>query len=110
MAAIASHHRLMWIHPFLDGNGRVARLYTDACFCRLPLPGYGLWNVSRGLARRRDEYMAALTSADAPRRNDYDGRGSLSNDELARFCYCFSIGNESLHHLPASRIDIVRHR
>ena len=89
MAAIASHHRLMWIHPFLDGNGRVARLYTDACFCRLPLPGYGLWNVSRGLARRRDEYMAALTSADAPRRNDYDGRGSLSNEELVRFCVFF---------------------
>lgn len=85
----ASHHRLMWIHPFLDGNGRVARLYTDACFRRLPLPGYGLWNVSRGLARRRDDYMAALTWADAPRRNDYDGRGNLSNEGLVKFCKFF---------------------
>jgi len=23
---LSSHHRLMWIHPFLDGNGRTARL------------------------------------------------------------------------------------
>jgi Fic family protein len=24
LAAAAAHHRLLWIHPFLDGNGRVA--------------------------------------------------------------------------------------
>ena len=89
VAAAASHHRLMWIHPFLDGNGRVVRLYTDACFYRLPLSGYGLWNVSRGLARRRDEYMAALIAADAHRRNDTDGRGNLSNEGLVHFCRFF---------------------
>lgn len=89
IAAAASHHRLMWIHPFLDGNGRVVRLYTDACFRRLPLHGYGLWNISRGLARSRDEYMAALSWADAPRRNDLDGRGNLSNETLVEFCRYF---------------------
>lgn len=89
IAAASAHHRLMWIHPFLDGNGRVARLYTDACFYRLPLLGYGLWNVSRGLARKRDEYMAALSWADAQRRNDYDGRGNLSNESLITFCRFF---------------------
>lgn len=89
IAAAASHHRLMWIHPFLDGNGRMTRLYTDACFQRLPLLGYGLWNASRGLARRRDEYMAALSWADAPRRHDYDGRGNLSNEGLVKFCRFF---------------------
>lgn len=89
IAIAASHHRLMWIHPFLDGNGRVTRLFTDACFRRLPLLGYGLWNVSRGLARRRDDYMAALTQGDAPRRNDFDGRGNLSNEGLVRFCRFF---------------------
>lgn len=89
IVAAASHHRLMWIHPFLDGNGRVTRLYTDACLRRLPLHGYGLWNVSRGLARRRDEYMAALSWADAPRRNDLDGRGNLSNEGLVKFCRFF---------------------
>lgn len=89
IAIAASHHRLMWIHPFLDGNGRVTRLYTDACLMRLPLPGYSLWNVSRGLARRRDDYMTALSSADAPRCNDYDGRGNLSNNGLVAFCRFF---------------------
>ena len=89
IAAAASHHRLMWIHPFLDGNGRVARLFTDACFLMLPLRGYGLWNVSRGLARQRTDYMAALSQADAKRRNDYDGRGNLSNETLVAFCRFF---------------------
>jgi len=67
----------------------VARLYTDACFRRLPLHGYGLWNVSRGFARKRDDYMAALSWADALRRNDYDGRGNLSNETLIAFCRFF---------------------
>ena len=89
IAAAASHHRLMWVHPFLDGNGRVARLYTDACFRRLPLHGYGLWNISRGLARKKADYMAALGWADASRRNDYDGRGNLSNETLVAFCRFF---------------------
>ncbi|TLY72719.1 MAG: Fic family protein, partial [Gammaproteobacteria bacterium] len=26
LSSAAAHHRLLWIHPFLDGNGRVARL------------------------------------------------------------------------------------
>jgi Fic family protein len=79
----------MWIHPFLDGNGRVTRLYTDAGFQRLPLRGYGLWNVSRGLARQRQDYMAALSGADAHRYSDYDGRGNLSNKGLVAFCRFF---------------------
>jgi Fic family protein len=30
LAAAAAHHRLLWIHPFADGNGRVARLMSHA--------------------------------------------------------------------------------
>lgn len=30
LAAATGHHRLLWIHPFLDGNGRVARLMSHA--------------------------------------------------------------------------------
>jgi Fic family protein len=30
LAAAAAHHRLLWIHPFLDGNGRVTRLVSHA--------------------------------------------------------------------------------
>lgn len=89
IAFAAAHHRLMWIHPFLDGNGRVARLYTDACFQTFPVEGYGLWNVSRGLARSRDRYMQYLDEADFLRQSDYDGRGNLSNKALVQFCSFF---------------------
>lgn len=89
IAAAASHHRLVWIHPFQDGNGRVARLFTDSYLRSIPMPGYGLWNVSRGLARGKDKYMEALAVADARRRNDLDGRGNLSNEGLIFFCKFF---------------------
>lgn len=89
VAAAAAHHWLMWIHPFLDGNGRVARLFTEAYFHRIPVLGYGLWSVSRGLARRDVDYKAALTWADAPRRNDLDVRGNLSPEGLIKFCRFF---------------------
>jgi Fic family protein len=89
IALAAAHHRLMWIHPFLDGNGRVARLFTDAYFLRSRVTGYGLWNVSRGLARARDSYRAHLAAADAPREGDLDGRGNLSNRTLTEFCEFF---------------------
>lgn len=89
VALAAAHHRLMWIHPFLDGNGRVARLFTDAYFTRIKLGGYGLWNVSRGLARRRDDYRQSLAAADFHREGDLDGRGNLSDRTLTEFCLFF---------------------
>lgn len=89
VALSAAHHRLMWIHPFLDGNGRVVRLLTDAYFCRIGMSGYGLWNVSRGLARRSADYKRYLAAADFPREGDLDGRGKLSNRTLTEFCRFF---------------------
>jgi Fic family protein len=50
IAVAASHHRLLWIHPFFDGNGRVARLFSHAFLKELGV-GSALWSVSRGLAR-----------------------------------------------------------
>ncbi len=76
--ALASHHRLMWIHPFLDGNGRTARLVLDGIFTSMELEGYGLWNISRGLARRSEDYKRYLALADMARQGDLDGRGALS--------------------------------
>jgi len=86
MALAASHHRLAWIHPFLDGNGRVIRLFTQAFLNRCELGGSGLWTLSRGLARTKDAYMAELASADQPRMGDLDGRGNLSQKRLDQFC------------------------
>ena len=76
--ALASHHRLMWIHPFLDGNGRTARLVLDGVFASIHLEGYGLWNISRGLSRRSEDYKRYLALADMVRQGDLDGRGALS--------------------------------
>jgi Fic family protein len=89
VAAAAAHHRLAWIHPFLDGNGRVTRLFTDAYLTRIGVDGYGLWNVSRGLARSKSEYMKFLAVADSHRKGDLDGRGNLSNKGLIEFCEYF---------------------
>ena len=89
IASAASHHRLAWIHPFLDGNGRMTRLFTHAYLIRAGVDGHRLWMVSRGFARRRDEYMNALIRADSPRMSDLDGRGNLSDDGLMRFCEFF---------------------
>lgn len=88
MAVAASHHRLLWIHPFYDGNGRVARLFSDAFLKSIGIRN-DLWSVSRGLARTVQDYKRALANADLPRTNDLDGRGSLSQKELVAFCTYF---------------------
>ncbi|HCU24425.1 MAG TPA: Fic family protein [Deltaproteobacteria bacterium] len=88
IAVAASHHRLLWIHPFLDGNGRVTRLYSHAYFKLLGL-GNSLWSVSRGLARNAREYKSCIEAADSSRRGDFDGRGTLSARGLEEFCEFF---------------------
>lgn len=70
-----AHHRVAWVHPFLDGNGRATRLQSHCAVWKL---SGGLWSPSRGLARSTAAYYAALHNADSPRRGDLDGRGNLS--------------------------------
>lgn len=84
----ASHHRYAWIHPFYDGNGRVVRLMSYAALKKIDV-GSELWSVARGLARQKDEYKALLQAADEPRRGDLDGRGTLSETALVKFCEFF---------------------
>jgi Fic family protein len=81
VAAAASHHRLAWIHPFRDGNGRVARLHTHLALGALGLTN-GLWSPLRGFARSHEGYYAHLAAADQPRAGDLDGRGNLSQRAL----------------------------
>ncbi len=86
--AAAAHHRLLWIHPFVDGNGRVTRLMSHAIFIETLDTG-GVWSIARGLARNEREYKALLANCDLPRRNSLDGRGNLSEEALAQFTIFF---------------------
>lgn len=88
IAVGAAHHRLLWIHPFYDGNGRVARLVSYATLRRLGI-GSTLWSIARGLARNVNRYKELLIGADEPKRNDFDERGSLSLAALKDFCEFF---------------------
>jgi len=88
LAAGPAHHRLLFIHPFADGNGRVARLMSYATLFRVLDTG-GLWSIARGLARRQDEYKKHLAACDLVRRGDRDGRGHLGEAALSSFTKFF---------------------
>ncbi len=88
LSAAAAHHRLLWIHPFMDGNGRVARLLSHAALLEVLDTG-GVWSVARGLARNVEKYKTLLQQCDLPRRNDSDGRGTMSEEALVEFTRFF---------------------
>ena len=68
--AVRMHHRLAFIHPFFNGNGRLARFYADLILThhfksdRLTWGGGQLGNEDP----RRSQYIEALRAAD---RHDY---------------------------------------
>jgi Fic family protein len=88
IAVAAAHHRLAWIHPFLDGNGRVARLMSHAMLLETLDTG-AVWSAARGLARNVQTYKGHLAACDQARRNDLDGRGNLSEEALVEFTNFF---------------------
>jgi len=87
-AAAAAHHRLLWIHPFLDGNGRVVRLMSYAMLLDALDTG-GIWSIARGLARNEAQYKGLLAACDAQRHSELDRRGNLSESALADFTRFF---------------------
>jgi Fic family protein len=92
LALPAAHHRLNYIHPFPDGNGRVSRLMSHAMALKTGIGAHGLWSISRGLARglaSRTEYKSMMDHADMPRQGDLDGRGNLSLRALEEFSLWF---------------------
>jgi Fic family protein len=98
--ALASHHRLVWIHPFLDGNGRVSRLVLDGAISSCGISGYGLWNISRGLARSVEAYKENLRHADMLRQGQYDGKGDLSAGALRSFVeYMLTIAEDQIDYM-----------
>jgi Fic-DOC domain mobile mystery protein B len=67
--AVRLHHKLVWIHPFANGNGRHARLIADVVVRRLarPLFTWGSTDIVRAGDFRRS-YIEALRAAD---KNDF---------------------------------------
>jgi Fic-DOC domain mobile mystery protein B len=69
--AIRFHHRLVWIHPFPNGNGRFSRL---ACDLLLEFQGHAkfVWSSSdlESKSKDRERYLKALRLADKEDRYD----------------------------------------
>lgn len=111
LGSLAYHHRLAFVHPFEDGNGRVVRMMTHLQLMRLGLVS-PLWSLSRGLARKQDEYYGQLRAADQPRRGDLDGRGQLTQAGLIGFVeFMLQVCIDQMDYVEQS-MDLVslRHR
>jgi Fic family protein len=105
VAAAASHHRLAWIHPFLDGNGRVARLHSHLIFHAMGLTK-GLWSPLRAFARSEKNYKSFLQAADEHRRGDLDGRGNLTEAGLVGWIeYTLAVCQDQVEFMTA-QLDV----
>ncbi len=62
--ALCSYHRLIWIHPFIFDNERIARMHLNFVLSYMGLEGSGLWSISRGIYKHLDKYKKALLEAD----------------------------------------------
>ena len=59
------HHRLVWVHPYPNGNGRHARLATDLLLVALGHPRFSWGRVNLvDTSKTRDVHIAALRAAD----------------------------------------------
>ena len=69
--AVRLHHRLVLIHPFPNGNGRISRLMADLLMQQLGKPRlyWGDGNLT-DITELRKKYIDALHAADA---GDYSG-------------------------------------
>lgn len=73
-----AHHRFLWIHPFGNGNGRVARLLTYAMLVKQGFSSptdYRAINPTAVFGADRTEYYNQLEHAD-----------SLTNDAIISWC------------------------
>jgi Fic family protein len=109
VAVAAAHHRLLWVHPFEDGNGRAVRMQTSLALHPITR---GLWSTTRALARSRDHYYQLLDRADEPRRGDLDGRGSRSASGLVEWCDWFidCASDQVTFMADLLRLDTIRTR
>ena len=60
LRAAAAHLRFLTIHPYEDGNGRLARALTDMALSQDEKLKFRLYSVSSEIMRSRDEYYKIL--------------------------------------------------
>ena len=66
--AIRFHHKLVWIHPFINGNGRISRLAADLLMSYNGQPKFTWWSQNLIIASvARDTYLKALRRLDKNR-------------------------------------------
>ena len=87
IAMAASHHRLTWLHPFRDGNGRVARLFSGLYLSEIGINKSNLWSLSRGLSRNKKQYMFELWTTDSP--GEQNSSCYFDSELSADFCEFF---------------------
>lgn len=64
-AAVRFHHRLVFIHPFPNGNGRWSRLASDLFAVKLGVPRFSWGQANLRTANEaRKRYIEALHTAD----------------------------------------------
>ena len=70
-----SHHRFVWIHPFMNGNGRTVRLLTYALLVKqeFHVDTGRILNPTAVFCSDRDKYYQCLSAADSGREKDIAG-------------------------------------
>lgn len=72
-----AQHRLVWIHPFSDYNGRIARLFSNLLMLKFGLP---IAEVKAETGLDRKKYIQAMKTAD---RGDYSRLAELIKKAIA---------------------------
>ena len=74
-----AHHRFVWIHPFVNGNGRTTRLVTDLIALKCGEAPFTLY--VREVGELRSKYIQAIRQAD---RGDFTELRTLVRGGLLR--------------------------
>ena len=108
--AIIAHIYFAWIHPYCDGNGRMARLIEFRLAFAAGVPDFAAHLFSNVYNRRRSRYVALLQDS----HGDYlEGAYSPDADiqsfvEWALECYRHDLHEQSLY-IYGSQITVIWH-
>lgn len=102
IAALAHHYHLVQTQPLSHGNGAVARLIVHMHFAQLGLHPQ-LWSLSRGIARRHEEYHAALGITDGTQERQLTGGFQRTGTALLSFiAFMLDVCHEEVDYMTAA--------